>query len=104
MPSCLAHINLLGIIDFVNAVYTEAISHNVVFSRKENNLGGLHAAKWDLLKDCKKVLDQYLSRENVPTLCDALLSFGRIIHQWMEIQKDLPHLKNAIEAGIVKIK
>ncbi|KAL0056846.1 hypothetical protein AAF712_016541 [Marasmius tenuissimus] len=86
---CSAFINILDRVDV---------------TEKENNLGGLHAAKWDLLKDCKKVLDQYLSRENVPTLCDALLSFGRIIHQWMEIQKDLPHLKNAIEAGIVKIK
>ncbi|KAF9058378.1 hypothetical protein BDP27DRAFT_1241404, partial [Rhodocollybia butyracea] len=70
----------------------------------------LNEQEWLALKQLSRVLEiphnfqQLLSKEKTPTLCDFLPSFARIIELWEELQRQLPEMRQSIQAGLSKIK
>ncbi|KAF9066032.1 hypothetical protein BDP27DRAFT_1228137, partial [Rhodocollybia butyracea] len=70
----------------------------------------LNEQEWLALKQLSRVLEiphsfqQLLSKEKTPTLCDFLPSFARMIELWEELQRQLPEMRQSIQAGLSKIK
>ncbi|KAF9064514.1 hypothetical protein BDP27DRAFT_1425802 [Rhodocollybia butyracea] len=70
----------------------------------------LNEQEWLAPKQLSRVLEiphnfqQLLSKEKTPTLCDFLPSFAQIIELWEELQRQLPKMRQSIQAGLSKIK
>jgi len=70
----------------------------------------LSAEDWAQIKVYAKILEvphafqQKLSYEKTPILCEALLSFQKIIVKWEEYQDKMPEYAHHIEAGLLKLQ
>ncbi|TFK41471.1 hypothetical protein BDQ12DRAFT_599653, partial [Crucibulum laeve] len=67
-------------------------------------------AEWEILEAYKTILSvphafqQKLSAEKMPTLCEALPSFQRMILVWNQLKNDMPAYSDVIDAGIQKLE